>query len=271
MAHRKVSQKVKDFTKDFTTSIFGSPAAPTPSTPVNSASRPAPTVSDILWSTPPKISRSQHKGIGWKAFMRVVVTLVTSLLRLGARKFLVTWVAVRDDDLQAAENSKTFADTQAHLKLKRAESKGNSSGHVRAPRFRKRHATELDANGTKDCHRKSSTQAPSNVSISASASDVTVADKTIRDAPLNLGPLKGWGIKKDGISMSAVEYAQNVWKLAQEPPVATRWLIRHAQLGGSTATHLIWWLSVTHPIWWLSGGSDMQQEPYRELPVVPIA
>ncbi|KAJ6597978.1 hypothetical protein B0H10DRAFT_742487 [Mycena sp. CBHHK59/15] len=70
MAHRKVSQKVKDFTKDFTTSIFGSPAAPTPSTPVNSASRPAPTVSDILWSTPPKISRSQHKGIGWKAFMQ---------------------------------------------------------------------------------------------------------------------------------------------------------------------------------------------------------
>ncbi|KAJ7860356.1 hypothetical protein B0H13DRAFT_1900989 [Mycena leptocephala] len=154
------------------------------------------------------------------------------------------WVAVRDDDLQAAENSKTFADAQAHLKLKRAESKGNSSGHVRAPRFRKRHATEL---------------APSNVSTSASASDVTVADKTFRDIPwaetllprntqkrsgstssvrfprgkgrenlhFNLQkvswdhrlaiPLvppdlsRGWGIEKDGISMSAVEYAQNVW------------------------------------------------------------
>ncbi|KAJ7936037.1 hypothetical protein B0H13DRAFT_2304112 [Mycena leptocephala] len=79
--------------------------------------------------------------------------------------------------------------------------------------------------------------APSNTSTSAS--DVTVADETIpastigtseratspsrrrsgstpleSDAPpkhLRLGPLKGWGIKRDGVNMSAVEYAQKHW------------------------------------------------------------
>ncbi|KAJ7933394.1 hypothetical protein B0H13DRAFT_1856170 [Mycena leptocephala] len=70
---------------------------------------------------------------------------------------------------------------------------GNSSGRGRAPRFRESQATELDANGTKDCHRKSSTQAPSNVSTSASASDVTVADETIRDAPPKCRPSEGVG------------------------------------------------------------------------------
>ncbi|KAJ6609272.1 hypothetical protein B0H10DRAFT_1954799 [Mycena sp. CBHHK59/15] len=59
MAHRKVSQKVKDFTKDFTTSIFGSPAAPTPSTPVNSARGP-----------PRPYFKITTQGIGWKAFMQ---------------------------------------------------------------------------------------------------------------------------------------------------------------------------------------------------------
>ncbi|KAJ6564162.1 hypothetical protein B0H19DRAFT_76035 [Mycena capillaripes] len=48
-----------------------------------------------------------------------------------------------DDDLQAAE--KAFADAQANLKLKRAESKGNSSGRVRTPRVRKSPATKSGA------------------------------------------------------------------------------------------------------------------------------
>jgi hypothetical protein len=64
-----------------------------------------------------------------------------------------------DDDLQAAE--KVFADVQAHLKLKRAESKvqwcflasflvshnmqGNSSGCVPAPPVRKTPATKSSA------------------------------------------------------------------------------------------------------------------------------
>ncbi|KAJ7855996.1 hypothetical protein B0H13DRAFT_2577178 [Mycena leptocephala] len=98
---------------------------------------------------------------------------------------------------------------------------------------------EMGFNGTpKNCRRKSSTtQAPSNTSTSAS--DVTVADETIpastigtserttspsrkrsgstaleSDAPpkrLRLGPLKGWGIERDGVNMSAVEYPQKHW------------------------------------------------------------
>ncbi|KAF8164563.1 hypothetical protein K438DRAFT_1775331 [Mycena galopus ATCC 62051] len=28
---------------------------------------------------------------------------------------------------------------------------------------------------------------------------------------LNLGPLKGWGVQHDGVSLSAVDYAQNHW------------------------------------------------------------
>ncbi len=64
-----------------------------------------------------------------------------------------------EDDLQAAE--KAFADAQAHLELKRAESKvrfcflslfpashniqGNTSGRVLAPRVRKSPATKSGA------------------------------------------------------------------------------------------------------------------------------
>jgi hypothetical protein len=28
---------------------------------------------------------------------------------------------------------------------------------------------------------------------------------------LKLGPLKGWGIQRDGVEMSAIDYAQNYW------------------------------------------------------------
>ncbi|KAJ7864702.1 hypothetical protein B0H13DRAFT_2270499 [Mycena leptocephala] len=79
-----------------------------------------------------------------------------------------------NDDLQAAQNSKTFADAQAHLKLKRAE-----------PKTKLYETTQKRSGST--------------------SSEMDAPPKR-----LNLGPLKGWGIEKDGISMSVVEYAQNV-------------------------------------------------------------
>jgi hypothetical protein len=39
------------------------------------------------------------------------------------------------------------------------------------------------------------------------------------DAPpkrLKLGPLKGWGVERDGVNMSAIEYAQKHWNEFQE-------------------------------------------------------
>ncbi|KAJ7843674.1 hypothetical protein B0H13DRAFT_1909268 [Mycena leptocephala] len=69
-----------------------------------------------------------------------------------------------EDDLQAAE--KAFADAQAHLELKRAE-------------------TKIDAHGSSK--RKSpTTQAPSNTSTSASG--VTVAEETMPDTFLIILP-----------------------------------------------------------------------------------
>ncbi|KAJ7874097.1 hypothetical protein B0H13DRAFT_1894717 [Mycena leptocephala] len=165
-------------------------------------------ISTKFWeSSSPRFNSDESSSLGWP---RVPASPVMEAQDAANNTQTGIEMGLIKSFMQEFEN---FCGCTAHLKLKRAESKGNSSGRVRAPRFQKSHATELDANGTKDCHRKSSTQAPSNVSTSASAGDVTVADKTIRDAPLNLGPLKGWGIEKDGISMSAVEYAQNVWNI----------------------------------------------------------
>ncbi|KAJ7887901.1 hypothetical protein B0H13DRAFT_1888658 [Mycena leptocephala] len=201
----------------------------------------------------------------------VVVTLVTSLLRLGARKFSRARPRPLWTTRGASNPSHNFGGAQhaanntqtgigmglvesfhaAHLKLKRAESKGNSSGRVRAPRFRKSQATELDANGTKGCHRKSSTQAPSNVSTSASASDVTVADEiyeTYHELKLysTIGTSEHaktfWlyvlgdrcasqGIERDGISMSVVEYAQNVGINTDELGHCVSWMQRPEDRG----------------------------------------
>ncbi|KAJ7860012.1 hypothetical protein B0H13DRAFT_1901184 [Mycena leptocephala] len=69
-----------------------------------------------------------------------------------------------EDDLQAAK--KAFADAQAHLELKRAESK-------------------IDAHGSSK-RKSSTTQAPSNTSTSAS--DVTVAEETMPDTFLIILP-----------------------------------------------------------------------------------
>ncbi|KAJ7890010.1 hypothetical protein B0H13DRAFT_1887781 [Mycena leptocephala] len=69
-----------------------------------------------------------------------------------------------EDDLQATE--KAFADAQAHLELKRAESK-------------------IDAHGSSK-RKSSTTQAPSNTSTSAS--DMTVAEETMPDTFLIILP-----------------------------------------------------------------------------------
>ncbi|KAJ7838712.1 hypothetical protein B0H13DRAFT_1911618 [Mycena leptocephala] len=86
-----------------------------------------------------------------------------------AMRCLVKAARAAEDDLQAAE--KAFGDAQAHLELKRAESKGNTSGRVLAPRVRKSPATK---------------SAPSNTSTSAS--DVTVAEETMPDTFLIILP-----------------------------------------------------------------------------------
>ncbi|KAJ6487309.1 hypothetical protein DFH09DRAFT_1339546 [Mycena vulgaris] len=139
-----------------------------------------------------------------------------------------------DEEVQAAEQA--VADAQPQLKQIRAESKSNSSGRVRAPRARKSQPTQSNDHGaTKDSHRKCSTvQVPSNASTSVDngtvpdetmpASILTTSEHATRpvlkrsgstslesDAPpkrVKLGHLKGWGIERDGVDMSAVEYAQ---------------------------------------------------------------
>ncbi|KAJ7922171.1 hypothetical protein B0H13DRAFT_1866094 [Mycena leptocephala] len=82
-----------------------------------------------------------------------------------AMRCLVKAAQAAEDDLQAAE--KAFADAQAHLELKRAESK-------------------IDAHGSSK-RKSSTTQAPSNTSTSAS--DVTIAEETMPDTTLRLGYL----------------------------------------------------------------------------------
>ncbi|KAJ6556722.1 hypothetical protein B0H10DRAFT_1967556 [Mycena sp. CBHHK59/15] len=117
----------------------------------------------------------------------------------------------------------------------------NSSGRIHAVRARKSQPTKSDAHGTtKDSRRKCST-AQSSLTPNSSTSggngtipDVTIPAPTVTtpehttrpirkcsgsmslesDAPpkrLKLGPLKGWGIERDGVKMNAVEYAQNHW------------------------------------------------------------
>ncbi|KAJ7919693.1 hypothetical protein B0H13DRAFT_1868281 [Mycena leptocephala] len=81
-----------------------------------------------------------------------------------AMRYLVKAARAAEDDLQAAV--KAFADAQAHLELKRAESK-------------------IDAHGSSK-RKSSTTQAPSNTSTSAS--DVIVAEETMPDTFLIILP-----------------------------------------------------------------------------------
>ncbi|KAJ7226440.1 hypothetical protein C8J57DRAFT_1252682 [Mycena rebaudengoi] len=101
------------------------------------------------------------------------------------------------------------------------------------------HTHADDHGATKVSRRKYSTaQVPLNASMSASsetvrnepipASTATTSEPLTRpghkcsgsmslesDVPpkrLRLGPLKGWGVERDGVSMTAVEYSQKHWR-----------------------------------------------------------
>ncbi|KAJ7790940.1 hypothetical protein B0H14DRAFT_2625531 [Mycena olivaceomarginata] len=87
-----------------------------------------------------------------------------------------------EDDLQAAK--KAFADAQAHLELKRAESKGNSSGRVRAPPSPEESGDQIGT--VSPTHTDAHGTTPSNTSTSAS--DVTVAEETMPDTFLIILP-----------------------------------------------------------------------------------
>ncbi|KAJ6603450.1 hypothetical protein DFH09DRAFT_1354653 [Mycena vulgaris] len=149
-------------------------------------------------------------------------------------------VRVEQEDLRAAE--KAVADAQAHLKQIRAESNSNSSGRVRASRPRKSQSTKSADRGTTggsgpEC---STTQVHLDAPVSdpsENVEDATVPVSTLSehatrpnrkrsgstslesDTPpkrLKLGPLKGWGVERDGVNISAVEYAQKHWSEFQD-------------------------------------------------------
>ncbi|KAJ7115729.1 hypothetical protein C8R44DRAFT_927220 [Mycena epipterygia] len=144
---------------------------------------------------------------------------------------------VADEELQAAEQA--VVDAQAQLKQIRAESKIPPliDEHYA-------HAHPDDHGNTKDSRcRDSTVQNPLNASTSAASGAVpdettpastviTTAEQGTRPtrkrsgstslesgAPpkrLKLGPLKGWGVERHGVNMSAVEYAQKHWSEFQD-------------------------------------------------------
>ncbi|KAJ7757828.1 hypothetical protein B0H14DRAFT_3511824 [Mycena olivaceomarginata] len=123
------------------------------------------------------------------------------------------------DDEEVQDAKQNLADAQARLKLAQAEQKANSSGRVRVSRPRKR----------KRCSNSEQPGEPTDPSITAafvehdtSASVAAAGPSTVSESQtekpahpprkrLKLGPLKGWGIQRDGVEMSAVDYAQNYW------------------------------------------------------------
>ncbi|KAJ7842913.1 hypothetical protein B0H13DRAFT_1909595 [Mycena leptocephala] len=117
------------------------------------------------------------------------------------------------------------ADPEARIACRRAKPRccGAYSCEYLASEFIDVERRELDpnsnANGTtKDCRRKSSTTQASIIGTSERATSPSRkrsgSTSLESDAPpkrLKLGPLKGWGIERDGVNMSAVEYAQKHW------------------------------------------------------------
>ncbi|KAJ7930170.1 hypothetical protein B0H13DRAFT_1859002 [Mycena leptocephala] len=110
----------------------------------------------------------------------------------------------------------------------------NSSGRVRVSRPRKRKRcsdseqpeeptylsvtaafVEHDTSGM-DVAFESGSMLTSSASVAASGPSTVSESQTEKPAHpprkrLKLGPLKGWGIQRDGVAMSAVDYAQNHW------------------------------------------------------------
>ncbi|KAJ7865921.1 hypothetical protein B0H14DRAFT_3442728 [Mycena olivaceomarginata] len=122
-----------------------------------------------------------------------------------------------DEEVQIAKQN--LADAQAQLKLAQAEQKSNSSGRVRVsrPQKRKRSSNSEQPEGPTD-----SSATASFVEHDTSASVAAAGPSTVSESPteiqahpprkrLKLGPLKGWGVQRDGVSLSAADYAQKYW------------------------------------------------------------
>ncbi|KAJ7271783.1 hypothetical protein C8J57DRAFT_1319647 [Mycena rebaudengoi] len=121
-----------------------------------------------------------------------------------------------DEEVQAAEQA--VADAQARLKQIRAESKSNSSGRVRAPHSRKRQPTKsipLNASSPAGNRTVENELMPASTSTTSEPPTRPVR-KHVPPKRLKLGPLKGWGVERDGVSMSVVEYAQKHWSEFRE-------------------------------------------------------
>ncbi|KAJ7776033.1 hypothetical protein DFH07DRAFT_936976 [Mycena maculata] len=142
-----------------------------------------------------------------------------------------------EEELLAAKEAVAVA--QAHLKQIQAETNVRlilPGVFVPLDRGRISRPNPDDRGATRDPHRESSTAA---VHANASSSDENITVSTLTasehatrsnrkrsgstslesDAPpkrLRLGPLKGWGAERDGVNISAVEYAQKHWSEFQD-------------------------------------------------------
>ncbi|KAJ7737995.1 hypothetical protein B0H16DRAFT_1762096 [Mycena metata] len=133
---------------------------------------------------------------------------------------------VEQEDLRAAEEA--VADAQAHLKQMRAESNvwsnpqsSNSSGRV-PPRPRKSQSaksvhpdtpvSDVRENiGDAILPVSESTLGEHETSPNRKRPASTSLESDMPPKRLKLGPLKGWGVQRNGVNLSAIEYAQNHW------------------------------------------------------------
>ncbi|KAJ7306174.1 hypothetical protein DFH08DRAFT_1054689, partial [Mycena albidolilacea] len=128
------------------------------------------------------------------------------------------------DDEEVQDAKQNLADAQARLKLAQAEQKANSSGRVRVsrPRKRKRCSTsEQPGEPTDPSVTAAFVEHDTSASVAAAGPSTVSESQTEKPAHpprkrLKLGPLKGWGIQRDGVEMSAVDYAQNYWEEFKE-------------------------------------------------------
>ncbi|KAJ7319444.1 hypothetical protein DFH08DRAFT_819375 [Mycena albidolilacea] len=125
------------------------------------------------------------------------------------------------DEEEFQDAKQNLAEAQAQLKLAQAEQKSNSSGRMRVSRPRKRKRAsnseqpksgfpKLSADSLLNLGRSSESTNPSQTA--AFVEDDTSA--TLAQPPrkrLKLDPLKGWGVQRDGIAISAADYAKNYW------------------------------------------------------------
>ncbi|KAJ7785061.1 hypothetical protein DFH07DRAFT_948143 [Mycena maculata] len=104
------------------------------------------------------------------------------------------------DNEEVQDANQNLAKAQAQLKPAQAKKKSNSSGHVRVSRPQKR--------------RRSFDSEQPEESTDPSETAGFVEDDTSARPPwerLKLSSLKGWGIQRNGVAMSAADYAKNHW------------------------------------------------------------